>query len=88
LTSRATKAESILRDVVGLVLIEIPPEEFVVGGVDIDTFPHVRDLSVFVAIGNLAVKGLRPGLPVGNIPISIDGNNIGTYNAVAAGVSA
>jgi hypothetical protein len=78
LTSRATEAESILGDVFGLVLIEIPPEEFVVGGVDIDIFPHVRDLSVFVAIGNLAVKGSRSGLPVGNIAISMDRNNIGT----------
>jgi hypothetical protein len=68
LTLRATEAESILGDVVGLVLIENSPEEFVVGGVDIDTFSHVRDLGVFVATGNLAVKGSRSGLPVGNMP--------------------
>ena len=81
-------AGSVLDDLVGLVPVEVPLEELVVGRVELGALLALGDLGAVVAARDLDVEGLGPELPVGDVAVVVDRGDLGAEDVVSAGDAA
>lgn len=79
------RAGSITDGGAGLVPVEVPLEELVVGGVDLSALDTLGDGGAVVAAGDLDVEGLGPELAVGDGAVVVDGGDLGAQDVVAGG---